>query len=63
MNYRYVTGTNPNRYDIVETKTKYVIMQDICLIEAKDLTRKLNFGSGFDGWTPQFFLERVQLFS
>lgn len=58
MNYRYAI-TEDNRFDIVETKTGHVIRQNLCRIEAKDMTRALNFGMGFDGWTPAFFMEKI----
>lgn len=28
---------------------------------AKDMSRLLNFGGGFDGWTPDFFLAKLSI--
>lgn len=60
-NYRYVKSVVANRYDILETKTGHIIKSDLSQNEAKEITRKFNFGSGFDGWTPQFFLSKLVL--
>jgi hypothetical protein len=42
--------------DIVETKTNQIIKCGLGMKEAKELVRHLNFGGGFDGETPTFFL-------
>jgi hypothetical protein len=41
---------------IIETKTGQTIKHNIGLSKAKTLVRHLNFGGGFDGFTPAFFL-------
>ncbi len=46
-------------YDIVEKETNHVIKLKIQEKEAKDFCRKLNLGSGFLGWTPMFFAEKI----
>ncbi len=46
-------------YDIVEKETDVVIKLSVKEKEAKELCRKLNLGSGFAGWTPTFFAERI----
>lgn len=28
---------------------------------AKEMSRNLNFGGGFDGWTPNFFLQTLAI--
>lgn len=53
---KYVTSM----YDIVEAKTDHVVatlpgFND----QAKAMTRHLNMGGGFAGWTPAFFLEQI----
>ena len=58
-NYRYVKSAVVDRYDILETKTGHIVKSDLSQSEAKEMTRKLNFGSGFDGWTPEFFLSKL----
>ena len=60
-NYRYVKSAVVNRYDILEVKTGHTIKSDLSQSDAKEMTRKFNFGSGFDGWTPQFFLSKLVL--
>jgi hypothetical protein len=51
-------------YRVLETETGYAIMEkesDVRIElnksekEIRDLCRKLNLGSGFNGWTPPFF--------
>jgi hypothetical protein len=45
-------------YEVVETETNQVIKTDMTQSEAKSLCRHLNFGGGFDGFTPGFFLNK-----
>ena len=42
--------------DILETKTDQIIKRGLGLRKAKEMVRHLNFGGGFDGSTPAFFL-------
>ena len=42
--------------DVLEIKTDQIIKRGLGLRKAKDLVRHLNFGGGFDGSTPAFFL-------
>lgn len=42
--------------DILETKTNQLVMRGLGMRKAKELVRHLNFGGGFDGFTPAFFL-------
>jgi len=42
--------------DILETKTDQIIKRGLGLRKAKEMIRHLNFGGGFDGSTPAFFL-------
>jgi hypothetical protein len=44
--------------DVVETKTDQVIASSIPMPEAKEMVRHLNFGGGFNGNTPSFFLQK-----
>jgi hypothetical protein len=59
MSYRVLE--TDRGYDIVEKETDAVIELSAKEKEAKDLCRKLNLGSGFCGWTPLFFAERMDL--
>lgn len=45
-------------YEVIESNTDQVIKTDMTHADAKNLCRSLNFGGGFDGWTPAFFLEK-----
>lgn len=42
--------------DILETKTDQIVIKSVCMSKAKEMVRHLNFGGGFDGSTPAFFL-------
>lgn len=46
--------------DVVEISTGQTIKDTIPAPEARELCRSLNFGNGFDGKTPAFFLERCK---
>lgn len=58
-NYRYVKSAIVDRHDILEVKTGHIIKSGLTQAVAKETTRKLNFGTGFDGWTPEFFLKQI----
>jgi len=47
-------------YELIELQTQQIIKNDLPSHEAKALCRHLNFGGGFDGWTPNFFLEKSE---
>jgi len=44
--------------DIIEIKTEQIVKSGLGMKKAKELCRHLNFGGGFDGWTPTFFLAK-----
>lgn len=44
--------------DVIETTTDQVIASSLPMSEAKAMTRHLNFGGGFNGNTPAFFLQK-----
>ena len=46
--------------DVVEVNTGHKIKTGMSVDKARDLCRGLNFGKGFDGWTPSFFLEKCE---
>jgi len=60
-NYRYVKSAIVDRHDILEVKTGNIIKTGLTQAVAKETTRKLNFGMGFDGWTPEFFLKQIPM--
>lgn len=68
VNYKIVNERYINLYtsfaeaggDILETKTNQIIKTGIDLKKAKEMIRHLNFGGGFDGETPTFFLSDIK---
>lgn len=44
--------------EIVETQTGNIVAGNLDANQAKTTCRHLNFGGGFDGWTPAFFLSK-----
>lgn len=53
VNYRIVDNS------VIEVSTGHIIMEQISSSsKLKSTCRHLNFGGGFDGWTPRFFLEK-----
>jgi hypothetical protein len=55
----YQLINNYKTADIVETATGFVVLENLPKDAAKTWVRKLNFGAGFGGWTPEFFLHRL----
>jgi hypothetical protein len=48
-------------YDVYEKNTDVLIQLNAKEEDAKTLCRKLNLGSGFNGWTPTFFATRYNV--
>ena len=62
MNYNLVEGrSDKNMYDVLETTTDQVIKSfpGNEFIKARAFMRHLNLGGSFDGWTPTFFLKKI----
>ena len=60
MKYRYVNiERTPEVCNVVELPTGHAIYKEVTIKEAKSACRHLNFGGGFDGWTPAFFLQKT----
>ena len=51
----YAVKSNEGSFDIIEKPTNVTIVLNADERKAKDICRKLNLGSGFNGWTPEFF--------
>ena len=51
----YAVKENNGSFDIYEKNSDVLIELKSEEKRAKDLCRKLNLGSGFNGWTPMFF--------
>ena len=47
-------------HEVVENTTGHVVKTDMTQAQAKALCRYLNFGGGFDGFTPAFFLAKCE---
>jgi hypothetical protein len=56
MMKNYMIKKNGDFWDIVETQTNQVVKSCINPCTAQVFKTKLNRGSGFDGWTPSFFV-------
>jgi hypothetical protein len=59
VNYKVEEG---NPWQIVETQTGQVLKENLDREQAKNMCRHLNFGGGFDGNTPGFFLNKLEKF-
>lgn len=60
-NYQaHISNPSAQTADVVEVATDLTIKAGIPVKEARDLCRHLNFGGGFDGNTPPFFLEKIK---
>lgn len=56
----YVTvKSSDNEYDLLEKDTNITIKLEKPENDARDICRKLNLGSGFEGFTPPFFAEKL----
>lgn len=55
MSYK-VTANVKGTFDILESDTSTTIELGFPESRARDLCRKVNLGSGFNGWTPQFIV-------
>lgn len=59
VNYKIQKSEN-GMHEIVETQTGNIVGGNLDAQQAKVSCRHLNFGGGFDGWTPTFFLVKPQ---
>jgi hypothetical protein len=59
MSYKVIT--EENTYSIFEKESDITIDLRTDEKKARDLCRKLNLGSGFNGWTPPFFAVKYPL--
>lgn len=48
-------------FDIFEIPTEIMIKQNLSNDVANKLCRNLNLGGGFDGFTPDFFMNRLEV--
>ena len=54
MNYKIINEAN--KFVVFEVQTEQPIKAFDKKSDAKQFLKHLNFGGGFDGWTPSFFL-------
>lgn len=47
-------------FSVIENDSGHIIESGLSNTAAKALCRRLNFGGGFDGNTPAFFLKKIQ---
>jgi hypothetical protein len=61
MGYR--VHRSGDKFKVVEVSEGEVrdIMVGLSEDKAKLASRRLNFGGGFDSWTPDFFLQKIEL--
>lgn len=55
----YSVKKHEDGYDILEKDTGLLIKLSCSEEKARNLCRKMNLGSGFNGWTPPFFTMKV----
>lgn len=62
-NYRYDSEVidDTKLWYVTEMQTGNIIKRDMTWEEASKLTKRLNGGQAFAGWTPSFFLARLKL--
>jgi hypothetical protein len=59
VNYKIVNNNQTtDGASILEIKTDQIVLKGLEMCKAKEMVRHLNFGGGFDGQTPTFFLTR-----
>jgi hypothetical protein len=56
----YTVKEMNGKYNILEKTSETVIELETSEKNARDLCRKLNLGSGFNGWTPAFVAEKMK---
>jgi hypothetical protein len=56
MSYKVVKGQEG--YNIYEKQSDTTIVLGKSENDIRDICRKLNLGSGFNGWTPSFIAEK-----
>ena len=49
-----------NGFHVIENESGHIMKSGLSKAAAQALCRSLNFGGGFDGNTPAFFLEKIK---
>lgn len=55
----YAVRENKGKFNILEKDSGVIIELDVEEKSARDICRKLNLGSGFNGWTPLFVASKI----
>lgn len=59
MNYK-IQEVN-SVFEVFETQTEQVIKTFDTKEKARKFMKSLNLGNGFDGWTPSFFVKKIDI--
>lgn len=60
MNYRVIK--NFDQYKVIENKTNHTMKTFTKSHEAYKMCNQLNSGKGFDGWTPEFIIKKIDYY-
>jgi len=60
INYK-MSNVRDGLADVLETTTGFILGRQLPVESARARVRHLNFGGGFDGATPSFFVSRDSL--
>jgi hypothetical protein len=60
MAFNYKIDQGNGLYYVKETTTEQIIKCFSDKEPARQFMKHLNFGGGFDGWTPMFFLKKFK---
>ena len=57
----YQVKKHESLYKVIEHATKHIIFESNDEYKAKNVSRRLNLGAAFDGWTPNFFTKKADV--
>lgn len=57
----YAVRENNGKFNILEKDSDVIIELEAEEKIARDICRKLNLGSGFNGWTPPFLASKIRV--
>jgi hypothetical protein len=57
----YVVKEANGKFNILEKNSETMIELECDEKRARDVCRKLNLGSGFNGWTPAFVADKMRV--
>jgi len=59
MGNYYIKKNDSHKFEVMERSTEQSIGVFADYKSAQEMSKKLNNGAGFDGWTPTFFLKNI----